>query len=95
MKDNLNTMQIATKYVTLLLRKEKKENHFNTCQDRHERLEGGLEFLLKITIHEEMQHYKYRVHQSIGQLYNTVFFMVQQHWGGCCYCHFAANFKGF
>jgi len=25
----------------------------------------------------------------------TLFFLVYQHWGGCCYCHFAANFKAF
>jgi hypothetical protein len=25
----------------------------------------------------------------------TLFFLVQQHWGGCCYRHFAANFKAF
>jgi hypothetical protein len=23
------------------------------------------------------------------------FFLVWQQWGGCCYCHFAANFKAF
>jgi hypothetical protein len=25
----------------------------------------------------------------------TLFFLVQQHWGGCRYHHFAANFKAF
>jgi len=25
----------------------------------------------------------------------TLFFLVQQHWGGCSYCHFADNFKAF
>jgi hypothetical protein len=25
----------------------------------------------------------------------TLFFLVWQHWGRCCYRHFAANFKGF
>jgi hypothetical protein len=25
----------------------------------------------------------------------TMFFLVRQHWGGCRYRHFAANFKAF
>jgi hypothetical protein len=25
----------------------------------------------------------------------TLFFLVRQHWGGCRYRHFAANFKAF
>jgi hypothetical protein len=25
----------------------------------------------------------------------TLFFLVRQHWGGCRYRHFAANFKTF
>jgi hypothetical protein len=27
--------------------------------------------------------------------FETLFFLVWQHWGRCCYCHFAANFKAF
>jgi len=37
----------------------------------------------------------YRVRQWIGRFCNTVFFLVWQHWGGCRYRHFAANFKTF
>lgn len=59
MKDNLNTLQIASKFMPHLLRKEKKNNHVTTCQDLPDKLEGGPEFLLKIIIYEEKQDYKH------------------------------------
>jgi hypothetical protein len=60
LKDNLNTLQIATKSVPHLLREEQRENHVNTRQDLHSRLQGDPEFLLKITTCEEMLDYKYK-----------------------------------
>jgi len=32
---------------------------------------------------------------SESGVFVTLFFLVQQHWGGCRYHHFAANFKVF
>ena len=46
------------------------------------------------------KHKKHRVCRDAGHVselgdFATLFFLVRQHWGGCHYRHFAANFKAF
>jgi hypothetical protein len=52
--------------------------------------------LKTINFHLGVKHHPYTGSVIESGDFATLFsFLVRQHWGGCCYGHFAANFKAF
>ena len=48
-----------------------------------------------LLIYKSTSSYPYTECVSESGDFATLFFLVRQHWGGCRYRHFAANFKAF